>query len=384
VLYAPIDGQDTGDQLAVGDLSGDGIPDLVLGADGVQEYNWVVPRPTPVGLVDLSTVQVANFYTGGFLSFALSVGDWDGDGIGDLAIAHDQKIKPYGSSGLLVYRGPIIGEYNLTHNPATPPWAVVDSSGLDDPADPNHNSGLSSRLIPDIDGDGAADALVSGEFWTDIAPYEGHWPGPQGGFALFSGDQTGTRNVDEDLATLYGVCDPDLYEPRAVGDVTGDGLPDVAVIGHMTMIGGVDRGAVFILSELGSVRGLASLTTAAGAIIAGHGPTGAIGGYFYDVAGLGDLDGDGYDDLALSDPSGGVHVLLGPLRGAMDIGQAQLTVVANSQWDDVFGYSLAAGGDLDGDGVPDLVVGDHDADYNGASSGEVTVLSGAAMLAAMR
>ena len=104
------------------------------------------------------------------------------------------------------------------------------------------------------------------------------------------------------------------------------------------------------------------------------------------IASLGDLDGDGINDIAVSAPfdntggpnRGAVYVLFLNLDGTVQSHQkiSMLDggfggVLSN---DDNFGESLAGLGDLDGDGVPDLAVGAHKDDDGDTNSGAVWIL----------
>ena len=90
----------------------------------------------------------------------------------------------------------------------------------------------------------------------------------------------------------------------------------------------------------------------------------AISEFGWSLAGLGDLDGDGFADLAAgawhdNSESGRAFVLFlasdGSVRSTVELTHDDLQVGAGDQ----FGYSLGAIGDLDGDGTVDLAVGAH-------------------------
>jgi hypothetical protein len=126
-------------------------------------------------------------------------------------------------------------------------------------------------------------------------------------------------------AILTGGCGTLPLTIRPVGDVTGDGFDDAVVIGH----GSLDRGVVWVVSRLHAMTGRYSLASASDAIIFHHRST--AGGYdfaHFDTAeGLPDLDGNGVDELLLTDSiDGAAYVFLGPVRGMLDIGQADLTI----------------------------------------------------------
>jgi hypothetical protein len=129
-------------------------------------------------------------------------------------------------------------------------------------------------------------------------------------------------------------------------------------------------------------RGLVALALCASALAQGQalfvfdGPhAGARLGWA--VAGPGDVDGDGVADLAAGapfDPVGSVQV--GSVRVWSGASGSVLLVIPGDGALDHFGWSLAPGGDVDGDGRADLVAGAPDSDQGAADGGLVRVVSG--------
>ena len=101
------------------------------------------------------------------------------------------------------------------------------------------------------------------------------------------------------------------------------------------------------------------------------------------VSGAGDLDGDGYDDVAVagtladygSTNAGVVWIHAGPLSGSLAVTSGDASVRGDSA-SDYLGTSLSVQGDLDGDGHDDLVVGAPYADEGGADAGAAYVFYG--------
>lgn len=149
----------------------------------------------------------------------------------------------------------------------------------------------------------------------------------------------------------------------AVGDVDGDGLADFAA--------GAPDG-VLALNVFG--RGQAVVhSSRTGMELHSWWGLGSTDGFGASVAGIGDADGDGIPDVAVGTrvfTNGYVRIYSGATGGL-------LQHIAAPAGDDGFGWSLAPGGDLDGDGHADFAVGARGADPAGrTNAGRVLVYSG--------
>lgn len=100
------------------------------------------------------------------------------------------------------------------------------------------------------------------------------------------------------------------------------------------------------------------------------------------ITSAGDSDGDGYDDLIVSNYSadpvyqseGTTYIFRGPLVGEIDVFFADATILGEAQ-NDCLGWSATNAGDADGDGRDDLLVGARGGDRYGSDSGTVALFT---------
>ena len=153
------------------------------------------------------------------------------------------------------------------------------------------------------------------------------------------------------------------------GDIDDDGYDDVLVGAHQS--GG--PGQTYIL--MGGPSGIPSMSLAsADAIISGEGSQDHAGEH---LAGGGDVDGDGYDDILIGSSSndeggtdaGAVYLLLGGWSGisSMTLASADAKLIGGAAGD--WAGPVAIAGDLDWDGLDDIIVGASGRDQTNLDSG---------------
>ena len=405
-----LDGVAAGDESGIsvsgaGDVNADGIDDLIIGArltdpsQNAAGSSYVVfGRSTGfTSIMDLGSLDgTTGFRLDGVADGALSgqsvssAGDVNADGIDDLIIGAPSNNPPGTADGLayVVYgnSGGFASAVSLSTLNGTNGFRI--SGGT-----PDDRLGFSVDSADDVNGDGIDDLIIGA--WR-ASPNGGQSGstyvifGCQGGFA----DTFDVSTLDGTTGfRLDGVAGTD-YSGAAVsgaGDVNGDGFGDVIVGAPSADPNGNGSGSSYVLfGAAGAFSSAINLSTLDGTT--GYRLDGATAGdrSGRGVSAAGDVNGDGFDDLLVgadyADPSGvpagSVYVVFGKSSPFASV--VNLSSIDGSNGfrmdgvtaDDQTGRQVNAGGDVDGDGFDDVIMGAWRADPNGNSSGSSYVIFG--------
>ncbi len=208
----------------------------------------------------------------------------------------------------------------------------------------------------DVNGDGYDDVIVG-------APYYDAGQSDEGAAFVFLGSTSGIADGNPaNAATQLESDQAGAWLGRSVagaGDVNADGYDDVIVGARSYDAGEISEGAAFVF--LGSASGIADgKPRRAAARLQSDEPNAWLG---WGVAGAGDVNGDGYDDVIVGAPGysggGAAFVFLGSATGIVAEGYPDNADVwlESDQVSGLLGESVAGAGDVNGDGYDDVVVG---------------------------
>jgi Ca2+-binding RTX toxin-like protein len=401
---------------SAGDINGDGIDDLVIGAlfadpngNSAAGESYVVFGGSGVGSsgsFNLSALNGSNgFVINGIAAYdrssrsVSSAGDINGDGIADLIISAygaDPNGNSFAGESYVVFGGSGVGSSGSLN-----PSALNGSNGfvLNGIA-AGDGSGFSVSSAGDINGDGIDDLIIGAERADPNGTYSAGES-----YVVFGGSGVGSSGI-LNLSTLNGsngfvlngiaAGDQSGISVSSAGDINGDGIDDL-IIGASTADpnGNSTAGASYVVFGSSGVGSSGSLNLSAlngsnGFVLNGIDAYDFSG---FSVSSAGDINGDGIADLIIgataADPNGNINagesyvVFGGSSVGSS--GSLNLSALNGSNGfvlngideGDNSGVSVSSAGDINGDGIADLIIGATGADPNGnINAGESYVVFG--------
>ncbi len=294
--------------VSIGDLDGDGRPDLVV-TNNDNTVSVFRNTPTPYDSITASSFATRVDFTTGTTPHSISIGDIDGDGKPDLATAN------LNSNTVSVFRN-TSSPGSLTTGSFAP---KVDFA-----------VGTAPRFVTlgDIDGDGKPDLAVTNASSNTVSVLRN---------TSTSGSITAgsfATKVDFTAGTSpWGIT---------IGDIDGDGKPDLVVTNYNSNTASIFRNT----STSGSITS-GSFSTKVD-FTTGTGP--------FNVA-LGDVDGDGKPDIVIANDAGGTVSVLKNISTSGSITSSSLTTKVDfTTGTRSLGVAIS---DIDGDGKPDLAVANY-------------------------
>jgi hypothetical protein len=351
--------------VAINDFDGDAKPDILAINADARKF-WVFRNTSGGGSITAASfapsVEFSTVYTARAYPLGVAIGDLDGDGKADLVIVGDSMLLVFRNTstpGSVSFApatvvsgfgyGPAVairdmdgdgkpeiltgtggGELAVFRNTSTP--GTLDSSSFAHPIlVPLLDAYLSIAAVEDLDGDSRPDVVAGAR---------------SGGIIYVFRNMSTAGNIDLNLDAVLTVGS--ALESIAIADFNGDGKPDIAA----ARLNGAELPNLSIFQNLSTVGNLGPDSFAQVDFVAGS---------FYRM-GVGDVDGDGKPDLVGANDishEGGYHNVVSVLQNVIPAGSP----ITSSAFAPKVSFAHQGGGnvaieDLNGDGKPELVLGD--------------------------
>ena len=358
VASARISGENPGDEVfavtGLGDFNGSGSDALAMSGrkndsagDNFGAVYLFFSAPSGSVSVTSADVTLTGEADGDQAGILASADDLDGDGAPDLLVGVQRN---GGGNGAV---------YLATGGSLSADAGLAESTAIfRGTADAQFGGGLAGA--DDLDGDGIGDAIIG-------APYDDTTAEDAGAVFVFFGaaGMSGTFTDADADAILFGAAKNDQtgWGIGPAGDHDGDGNPDLLISATRSDLGASVSGAVYLVA--GSFSGTDTVNEIAIASISGEAANDKMAPSFGGV----DVNVDGDLDVLVAarqnnSGAGAAYLFLGPLSGTYSASTADGIFTGTNAGDGV-GAPVNVPGDLNEDGVPDILIGGRDADPNG-------------------
>ncbi|QFS45768.1 beta strand repeat-containing protein [Nostoc sphaeroides] len=391
---------------SAGDINGDGLDDLIIGADAAdgngrssgQSYVVFGSKESFAAQFYLSTLNGrSGFAINGINQYdrsgnsVSSAGDINGDGLDDLIIGANGA-SPNGITSGQSYvvfgsKESFAAQFNLSTLNGTSGFAINGINQYD-------SLGNSVSSAGDINGDGLDDLIIGAPFASPNGTNSGQSYVVFGSKESFAAQFNLSTLNGTNGFTINGINEDDSLgnSVSSAGDINGDGIDDLIIGAPVADGNGDNSGQSYVV--FGSKEGfdssfnLSTLNGTNGFTINGINQYDSLGN---SVSSAGDINGDGIDDLIIGAPfadgngdnSGQSYVVFGSKEGfdsSFNLstlnGTNGFTINGFNKGDGFFSSFVSSAGDINGDGIDDLIIAAPFADPNGTNSGQSYVVFG--------
>ncbi len=338
--------------------------EISRGVDGEMVEN-TKPRTSAVHLAQYANATFLGEAELDSAGFSVAwVGDVNGDGREDLLVGTPQYASSPPGKAYLIYGSEGMNRYSG--------WSLSNANASFIGISMDSNTGFSVAGAGDVNGDGFADMIIG-------APYES---GSRGMVYLIFGNRSMQLDTPISVAnvTFRGISlnDQAGYSIAGAGDVNGDGYADILIGAYNAHEGNGSAYLIYGDKELAPNQ----ILNNANVTFEAETPIGS-GSYVGDaVAGVGDINRDGFDDVLISAPNansfrGKAYIIFGSpsLSGSINLVDADGSFIGEFD-NDMAGYGVAGIGDVNNDGFMDFAIG---APYNNeafSGAGQVYLIYG--------
>ena len=239
-------------------------------------------------------------------------------------------------------------------------------------------AGYAVSSAGDVNADGYADILIGAPFHN----------GGAGAAYLVYGKAGGISALNLSASTTVkfsGSASGDGAggDVAALGDVNKDGFADFAIAAPSNDDGGANAGAVYILYGQSTALADMTLNSTNTVELTGQSASDTAG---HAVAGAGDVNGDGYDDLLIgangndvtAGNAGAVYLVYGQASALSDgaLNNSTMTRYVGEAGSDNLGIAVGGAGDVNGDGFDDILMGAHGNDGGASNAGAAYLVYG--------